>query len=64
MSDDDREQLTYAQREATKGSEIGAPPSSEVQVIERALGELTTLRNDVRERLMKLLSRPILGVLK
>ena len=58
------EQLTYAQQHATRGTEIGAPPSPEVQVIERVLGEVTALRNDVRERLMKLLSRPTLGVIK
>jgi len=58
------EQLTYAQQHAIKGSEIGAPPSEEVQVIEQALGEVTALRNQLRERLMKLLSRPTLGVIK
>ena len=58
------EQLTYSQQYATKGSEIGAPPPPEVPIIERALGELTALRNDVRERLMKLLGRPTLGVIK
>jgi hypothetical protein len=58
------EQLTYAQNHATKGTEIGSPPSAEVLVIERALGELTTLRNELRERLMKVLSRPTLGVIK
>jgi hypothetical protein len=58
------EQLTYAQQHATRGSDIGAPPTAEMQVIERALGEITTLRNDLRERLMKLLSRPTLGVIK
>ncbi len=58
------EQLTYAQQHATRGTEIGTPPSPEVQAIERALGEITTVRNDLRERLMKLLSRPTLGVIK
>jgi hypothetical protein len=58
------EQLTYAQQHAIAGSEIGATPSPEVQVIERALGEVTVLRNDVRQRLMKVLSRPTLGVIK
>jgi hypothetical protein len=58
------EQLGYAQQHAISGSEIGAPPSAEVQAIERALGEVTALRNDIRERLMKLLSRPTLGVIK
>jgi hypothetical protein len=57
------EQLGYAQQHAIAGTEIGAAPP-EVQVIERALGEVTALRNDVRERLMKLLSRPTLGVIK
>jgi hypothetical protein len=58
------EQLTYSQQYATKGTELGEPPPVEVQVIERALGDLTALRNDVRERLMKLLGRPTLGVIK
>jgi hypothetical protein len=58
------EQLTYAQQYATQGSEIGAPPSVEVQAIERALGEITTLRNDLRERLLKLLSKPTLNIIK
>lgn len=58
------EQLGYAQATAIKGSAIGSAPSPEVQAIERALGEVTTLRNDIREQLMKLLSRPTLGVIK
>jgi hypothetical protein len=58
------EQLTYAQQHATRVTEIGTPPSVEVQTIERSLGELTALRNDIRERLMKVLSRPTLGVIK
>jgi hypothetical protein len=58
------EQLTHAQAHAISGSEIGAPPSHEVQVIERSLGELTALRNEVREKLMKLMARPSLNVLK
>ncbi len=58
------EQLTHAQQYATRGSEIGSPPSAEVQAIERALGEVTTLRNQLRERLMKLLGRPTLDVIK
>ena len=58
------EQLTHAQRHATQGSEIGAPPSEDVVAIERLLADLTLLRNRLRERLMKALSRPGLNVLK
>jgi hypothetical protein len=62
------EQLSYAQQYATKGSQIGTPPTPEIQVIERALGEVTTLRNQIRERLMKELAkevaRPTLNVIK
>ena len=58
------EQLTYAQAHATKGSEIGTPPTAEVLVIERALGEVTALRNQLRERLMKMLGRPQVEVHK
>jgi hypothetical protein len=58
------EQLTYAQKYATRGSQIGSPPTPEMEVIERALGEVTALRNQIRERLMKELSRPTLNVIK
>ena len=58
------EQLTYAQQYATRGTQIGSPPTPEVEVIERALGEVTALRNQIRERLMKELSRPTLNVIK
>jgi hypothetical protein len=58
------EQLTRAQELATRGTEIGAPPSGEVLVIERALGELVLERNRLRERLMKLLGKPTLNVVK
>ncbi len=58
------EQLTHAQRCATLRTEIAAPPP-EVQAIERLLGELTLVRNQVRERLMKLLGgRASMTVLK
>ena len=57
------EQLTYAQRFATVGSEIGqAPP--EVATIEKLLNEIVQLRNETRERLLKVLSRPTLKVYK
>jgi hypothetical protein len=58
------EQLTHAQRAATHGTEIGSPPSADVLAIERLLGELTALRNQLRDRLMRLLARPTLNVLK
>jgi hypothetical protein len=58
------EQLTYAQLLATQGSELGAAPTPEVQSIERALGEVTLLRNQLRERLMRLLSKPSLNIVK
>ena len=57
------DQLTYAQQIAVQGSEIGqAPP--EVATIEKLLGELVQLRNEVRDRLLKALSRPTLKVYK
>lgn len=58
------EQLGYAQQYAIQGTEIGAPPPREVQAIERALGEITILRNELRDRLMKILSKPSLNVVK
>jgi hypothetical protein len=57
------EQLTYAQQIATVGSEIADPPP-EVLEIERLLAELTTLRNGIRELLMKELARPTLTILR
>jgi hypothetical protein len=58
------EQLTHAQRYATLGTELGSPPTEEIAAVERLLGEVTTLRNQVRERLMKLLARPTLNIIK
>ena len=40
------------------GLAAGTPPAPELATIERLLGELTVLRNQVRERLMKELSKP------
>lgn len=57
------EQLLYAQQIAAHGSELGAP-ADEVLAIERLLGELTGLRNSVRERLVKLMGRPSLPIVK
>ncbi len=57
------EQLTYAQQIATQGSSIDAPPA-EVPEIEKLAGQVTTLRNSVREKLMKSLSKPTLNILK
>jgi hypothetical protein len=58
------EQLTHAQKIATQGSELGSPPTEDVERIERLLGAATELRNDLRERLMKLLAKPSLRPLK
>jgi hypothetical protein len=40
------------------GNAAGTQPAPELATIERLLGELTVLRNQVRERLMKELSKP------
>jgi hypothetical protein len=53
------EQLTRAHQ---LGS--GAPAAPELPEIERLLGELTVLRNQVRERLMKVLAKPSMTILK
>jgi hypothetical protein len=58
------EQLTYAQQHATQGTEIGSPPTEEIRAIERLLGEVTLLRNQIRDRLMKLLAKPALNIIK
>jgi hypothetical protein len=58
------EQLGYAQQHATQGTELGSPPTEEIAAIERLLGEVTRLRNQVRERLMKLLAKPTLNIIK
>jgi hypothetical protein len=58
------EQLTYAQQHAVSASEIGHEPPPEVHAIERALAEVTTVRNQVRERLMKALAKPTLNILR
>jgi hypothetical protein len=47
------EQLARAHGNAANGA-----PAPELATIERLLGELTVLRNQVRERLMKELSKP------
>ena len=57
------EQLTYAQQIASIGTEIDAP-SADVLAIEKLFGQLTQLRNGVRDRLMKVLSRPGLNIIK
>ncbi len=58
------EQLTHAQQVAVQGTELGTPPSEEVRTLERLLSEVTALRNQVRERMMKVLARPTLNILK
>ena len=40
------------------------PPAPELATIERLLGELTVLRNGIRERLMKVLAKPSMTILK
>ena len=57
------EQLSYAQQIAAQGGSIERP-GDDVQHIERLFGELNLVRNGVRDRLMKVLSRPTLGVVK
>lgn len=57
------EQIAYAQQAASMGTEIGKP-SDDVLAIERVFGELNQLRNDVRDRLMRALSRPTLNIIK
>jgi len=57
------EQLGYAQQVAAQGGAIEAP-SAEMPVIEKLFGELNSLRNQVRDQLMKQLARPALNILK
>ena len=57
------EQLGYAQQIAARGTEIDRP-GPEVQAIERLSGELLTLRNRVRDQLMRALARPTLSIIK
>jgi hypothetical protein len=57
------EQLGYALEVATQGTELGKP-SEDVKAIEGLFGELTRLRNDVRERLMKAMAKPTLNIVK
>lgn len=57
------EQLTYAQQAAAINTEIDEP-SPELQAIEKVFGELTQLRNKIRDKMMKALSRPTLNVIK
>jgi hypothetical protein len=57
------EQLSYAQQIAARGTEIDAP-SEDVKAVERIFGDLTQVRNRVRDRLMKVLSKPGLNIIK
>jgi hypothetical protein len=57
------EQLGYALEAATAGAPMGSP-TEDVQAVERLYGECTQLRNQVRERLMRVLARPRLDILK
>jgi hypothetical protein len=62
------EQLTHALRWATQGTELGAEAAAgsrtETNELERILGELSALRNQTRERLMRALAKPSSRVLK
>jgi hypothetical protein len=66
------EQLTHAHRlalGATPPASEPDPPAAvpawpELAAIERLLGELTAVRNQVRERLMRVLARPSLNIVK
>lgn len=57
------EQLGYAQQAASRGTEI-TQVSPEIVRLERIYGDLVSLRNEVREALMKAMARPSLNVLK
>jgi hypothetical protein len=57
------EQLGYAQQIAAQAGSIEAP-SAEMEAIEKIFAELNVLRNGVRDRLMKRLSRPSLNVVE
>jgi hypothetical protein len=52
-------QLTRAHAQAATGA-----PAPELEALERLLGELTVLRNGVRERLMRVLAKPTMTILK
>ncbi len=58
------EQLAQALEAATRGTPLGAEPSEDARAIERLLADLTALRNQVRDRLMKAMARPSLNILK
>jgi hypothetical protein len=57
------EQLTRAHEIVLLHTEVAAPPA-ELAQIERITAEVVALRNQVRERLLKALSRPTLKVYK
>ena len=57
------EQLGYAQQAAAQGGDIGHP-APEALRIDKLLGELVELRNEIRTRLMGLLGKPTLTILK
>lgn len=57
------EQLGHAHEVAARSGELGSP-TPDVEAIERLYGELTQVRNGVRDRLMKLLARPTLNIIK
>ena len=58
------EQLANALEAATRGTPIGTEPSEDARAIERLLAEVTRLRNQVRDRLMKAMARPSLNIIK
>lgn len=57
------EQLTYAQQIAISGSNPDAVPP-EAATIEKLIGSCTELRNQIRQELMKELTKPSLRILR
>jgi hypothetical protein len=58
--------LEGALEQLTRAHQLGSgdPPAPELATVERLLGELTMLRNQVRERLMRVLAKPTMTILK
>lgn len=56
--------LEGALEQLTRAHQLALPDAPELADVERLLGELTTLRNRTRDRLMKVLAKPTLNILK